>query len=100
VSGYLDQSLFNQLTNLLKCLTAHWNQLYLKNLQPLILPNSSMGESYLEIEHPASSSHRSLSEAERAQVGIHEGLVRLSAGIEDFEDLRADLEGAFRALEG
>jgi cystathionine beta-lyase/cystathionine gamma-synthase len=44
--------------------------------------------------HPATSSHRSLSPEERAQVGIGEGLVRLSAGIEDATDIIADLDQA------
>ena len=44
--------------------------------------------------HAATASHRALSEKERASVGIGEGLVRLSVGIEDVEDLWEDLEGA------
>jgi cystathionine beta-lyase/cystathionine gamma-synthase len=39
-----------------------------------------------------------LSDAERAAVGITEGLVRLSVGIEDKEDLIADLEQALAAV--
>jgi cystathionine beta-lyase/cystathionine gamma-synthase len=46
--------------------------------------------------HPATSSHRGLSLEERRAVGITEGLLRLSAGIEDEEDLWADLEQALR----
>jgi cystathionine beta-lyase/cystathionine gamma-synthase len=44
------------------------------------------------------SSHRSLTPEERAQVGIGEGLVRLSAGIEAAEDIIADLEQALGRL--
>jgi O-acetylhomoserine/O-acetylserine sulfhydrylase-like pyridoxal-dependent enzyme len=46
--------------------------------------------------HPASSSHRALSAEERAEVGIGDGLVRLSVGIEDAGDIIADLEQALQ----
>jgi cystathionine beta-lyase/cystathionine gamma-synthase len=44
--------------------------------------------------HPATSSHRGLSPEERAAVGIGDGLLRLSVGIEDAEDLWTDLSHA------
>lgn len=44
------------------------------------------------IEHPASMTHASIPRAEREKVGIVDGLVRLSVGIEDAEDLVADLD--------
>lgn len=44
--------------------------------------------------HPASTSHALLSEAERAAVGVHPGTLRISIGIEDAEDLIADLAQA------
>ena len=43
---------------------------------------------------PAVTSHRSLTPAERAAAGIPDGMLRLSVGIEDLEDLWADLDGA------
>lgn len=46
------------------------------------------------IELPAPMTHASVPAAERAKIGISDGLVRLSVGIEDGEDLRADLEAA------
>jgi cystathionine gamma-lyase len=46
------------------------------------------------IEHPAIMTHASIPVAERAKLGIGEGLVRLSVGIEDVEDLIQDLEQA------
>jgi cystathionine beta-lyase/cystathionine gamma-synthase len=64
----------------------------------LCQPATTLGDIYSLVLHPASSSHRALTEAERAQVGIREGLLRLSAGIEDPADIQADLEQAFRAL--
>lgn len=47
------------------------------------------------IDHPASMTHASIPRREREKVGIFDGLVRLSVGIEDVDDLRADLDQAF-----
>ena len=47
--------------------------------------------------HPATSTHRQLSEAELEQAGISAGLIRLSCGIENIQDILADLEQAFAA---
>ena len=66
----------------------------------LCLPATTLGDVYSLVLYPAISSHRALSPAERAQVGIGEGLVRLSVGIEDVEDLVADLDQALRAATG
>jgi cystathionine gamma-synthase/methionine-gamma-lyase len=62
----------------------------------LCLPATTLGDIYTIALHPASSSHRALTSAERAEVGISDGLVRLSVGIEDPDDIIADLA---RALE-
>ena len=64
----------------------------------LCLPATSLGDIYTLVLHPATSSHRSLTEAEREQVGIKEGLLRLSAGIEDPLDIQADLEQALNVV--
>ncbi|MHC4957323.1 MAG: trans-sulfuration enzyme family protein [Planctomycetota bacterium] len=50
------------------------------------------------IEHPASMTHASIPAEERRKAGFMDGLIRLSVGIENVEDLRADLERAFGAL--
>ena len=47
--------------------------------------------------HPATSTHRQLSEAELEQAGISAGLIRLSCGIENVQDILADLAQAFAA---
>ena len=60
----------------------------------LCLPATTLGDLYTLVLHPTTSSHRALSAEERARVGIREGLVRLSAGIEDADDIVADLEHA------
>jgi O-acetylhomoserine (thiol)-lyase len=44
--------------------------------------------------HPASATHRQMNDAELAAAGVSPDLVRLSVGIEDAEDLIADLEKA------
>jgi cystathionine beta-lyase/cystathionine gamma-synthase len=64
----------------------------------LCQPATTLGDIYTLVLHPATSSHRSLSDAERAQVGIRDGLVRLSTGIEDPADILADLEQALKAV--
>lgn len=48
------------------------------------------------ISHPASMTHASVPPERRAQLGITEGLIRLSCGVEDVEDLLADVGNAFR----
>ena len=60
----------------------------------LCLPATTLGDIYTLILHPATTSHRSLSEQERKKIGISDGLVRLSVGIEDADDIIADLEQA------
>ena len=63
----------------------------------LCLPATSLGDVYTLVLHPATASHRGLSAAERAEIGIADGLIRISAGIEQLEDLKADLDQALRA---
>jgi cystathionine beta-lyase/cystathionine gamma-synthase len=60
----------------------------------ICLPATTLGDVYSLVLHPATSSHRSLTADERARVGIPDGLVRLSAGIETAEDILSDLESA------
>ena len=57
----------------------------------------SLGAVESLIEQPASMSHASYDAADRAKHGITDGLIRLSVGLEAFEDLQADLEQAFAA---
>lgn len=51
-------------------------------------------------EHPASMTHATVPREQRLAVGITDGLVRLSVGIENLEDLWADLSQALRAVRG
>ena len=48
------------------------------------------------VDHPASMTHASIPRPEREKVGIRDGLVRLSVGIEHVDDLAADLDRALR----
>src|SRR4249919_3345580 len=50
------------------------------------------------ISHPASMTHASVEPARRAQLGITEGMIRLSCGVEDVGDLIGDLEHAFHVV--
>lgn len=57
---------------------------------------ASLGGIQTLVCHPASTTHRQLDPAARKVAGIADGLIRLSVGLEDLDDLRADFE---RALE-
>ncbi|NWG34299.1 MAG: PLP-dependent transferase [Chloroflexi bacterium] len=64
----------------------------------ICLPATTLGDVYSLILHPMTSSHRSLTAEERARVGISDGLVRLSTGIESADDIIADLESALNRI--
>lgn len=59
---------------------------------------TSLGGPDTLICHPATSTHASLSDAEHAEVGITQGLLRISVGLEHVEDLLADLSQALAAI--
>lgn len=67
------------------------------NKLQLIRRAVSLGDAETLIQHPASMTHSTYSPEERATHGISEGLIRLSVGLEEVEDILADLE---QALEG
>jgi len=48
--------------------------------------------------HPASMTHASIPKAQREESGVTDGLIRLSVGIEDVRDLKADLDTALSVL--
>ena len=70
---------------------------FLKAVKVFTLAESLGGVESL-IEHPALMTHLSVDPAVRQQIGITDNLIRLSVGIEDMEDLIADLEQAFVAV--
>ena len=57
----------------------------------------NIGDSKSIITHPASTTHQQLSAEELEAAGVHKGLIRLSIGLEDTEDLIADLKQALEA---
>ena len=60
----------------------------------MISVTANLGDSRSIITHPASTTHSKLSEEERERVGISNGLIRLSVGLEHHEDIIADVERA------
>jgi cystathionine gamma-synthase/methionine-gamma-lyase len=68
---------------------------FMDNLK-LCLTATTLGDIYTEVLYPPMSSHRWLSPAERQRIGIGEGFVRVSVGIEAVEDLIADFAQALR----
>mgnify|MGYP001770866977 FL=1 len=59
----------------------------------------SLGGANTTLSHPATSSHRFLSTQEREALGLHDGFLRMSVGIEGLEDLKADLARGLEALQ-
>jgi cystathionine beta-lyase/cystathionine gamma-synthase len=58
----------------------------------------SLGGVETLISHPATMTHASIPREVREQIGITDGLVRISVGIEDAEDLIADLDAALEKV--
>lgn len=65
----------------------------------LFLLAESLGGVESLVDHPASMTHASIPPEERKKIGLSDGLVRFSVGIEEPEDLIADLRTALRRLE-
>jgi O-succinylhomoserine sulfhydrylase len=63
----------------------------------LIDISNNLGDAKSLITHPATTTHRRLSPKEREAAGISDAVIRLSVGLEDVEDLRADLDQALRS---
>jgi O-succinylhomoserine sulfhydrylase len=68
------------------------------NALRLVSISNNLGDAKSLITHPATTTHQRLSEAARAALGIGPGLVRLSVGLEDPEDLLADVSAALAAV--
>lgn len=58
---------------------------------------ANLGDSRTIATHPASTTHSKLKEEERLAVGITPGLIRISVGLEHFEDIRAEVNQALQA---
>lgn len=67
------------------------------NLLRLVDISNNLGDTKSLITHPATTTHQRLPPDERARLGIGDGLLRLSVGLEDPEDVKQDLGGALAA---
>lgn len=59
---------------------------------------ANIGDTKSLIIHPASTTHQQLSEEQQIATGVTKDLIRLSVGLEDIEDLKADLQSVFEKL--
>jgi O-succinylhomoserine sulfhydrylase len=64
----------------------------------LIDISNNIGDSRSLMTHPASTTHSGVAEEKRIEMGISEGMIRINVGLEDADDLIADLDQALRAV--
>lgn len=69
-----------------------------ENALEIFCLTNNLGDSRSLITHPATTTHKNLSDEARAEQGISDGLLRLSIGLEDTEDLLEDVDVALKAL--
>jgi O-succinylhomoserine sulfhydrylase len=67
------------------------------NALRLIRVSNNLGDSKSLVTHPATTTHMRIGPEERARLGITDGVIRLSVGLEDVEDLKDDLTRALAA---
>jgi len=70
------------------------------NATRLVSITANLGDAKSTITHPATTTHGRLTPEQRAEAGIGDGLVRVAVGLEDVDDLKADLQRGFAALAG
>jgi O-succinylhomoserine sulfhydrylase len=70
----------------------------LQNALNLIKLSNNLGDAKSLITHPATTTHYRIGPEARAELGIGDGLLRLSVGLEAFEDLAADLDAGLAAV--
>jgi O-succinylhomoserine sulfhydrylase len=70
----------------------------LMNALKIIDISNNLGDSKSLITHPASTTHQRLKPEDRESVGIREGTIRLSIGLENVDDLAEDLAQALKAI--
>jgi O-succinylhomoserine sulfhydrylase len=69
------------------------------NAFALIALSNNLGDSKSLVTHPATTTHMRIGAEERAKLGITDGVIRLSVGLEDIEDLKDDLAQALAAID-
>ena len=72
-------------------------QVFLNQIQMCSL-SANLGDTRTIVTHPATSTHSKLSIEERALVGITDGLIRLSVGLENIEDIKQDIDQALEKI--
>ena len=72
-------------------------QVFLNQIQMCSL-SANLGDTRTIVTHPATSTHSKLSLEERALVGITDGLIRLSVGLENIEDIKQDIDQALEKI--
>jgi O-succinylhomoserine sulfhydrylase len=65
----------------------------------LVAVSNNLGDSKSLVTHPATTTHMRIGPEERARLGITDGVIRLSIGLEDVEDLKDDLAQALAMIE-
>jgi O-succinylhomoserine sulfhydrylase len=68
------------------------------NALEVIKISNNLGDAKSLVTHPATTTHKNLSPENRAELGISDGLLRLSLGLEDIADLQEDIAGALAAI--
>jgi O-succinylhomoserine sulfhydrylase len=68
------------------------------NAMRLVKVSNNLGDSKSLATHPATTTHLRIGAEERAKLGITDGVIRLSVGLEDPQDIIEDLEGALAVL--
>ncbi|MCY4446781.1 MAG: aminotransferase class I/II-fold pyridoxal phosphate-dependent enzyme [Rhodobacteraceae bacterium] len=70
---------------------------FMNNLKIFRVTNN-FGDAKSLVTHPATTTHQRLTQAQRNSFGIHDGLVRVSVGLEDRDDILEDLDTAIQAI--
>lgn len=68
------------------------------NKLEIVKISNNFGDAKSLVTHPATTTHQRLSEEQRSRLGISDGLVRVSVGLENTEDLLEDLETAIKTI--
>ena len=68
------------------------------NALSIVKISNNIGDAKSIVTHPATTTHQRIGPEARAEIGIGDGLLRLSVGLEDCDDLIADLEAGFAAV--
>jgi O-succinylhomoserine sulfhydrylase len=65
-----------------------------QNALEIVRISNNLGDAKSLVTHPATTTHKNLTEEARAELGMNPGTVRLSVGLEDLDDLMADIDRA------